>query len=141
MYFACDYLTPINNDVFLYSRTLSCLITLMRLDSESLGRVTRILSRLSSNLYCLFPFLLQRHASWIMLQIEQVGSCYRQNRLDHVTDVTGWIMLQIEQVGSCYRYNRLDHVTDRTGQIMLQIEQVRSCYIQNRLDHTTERTG
>ena len=132
MYFACDYLTPMNNDVFLYSRTLSCLITLMRLDSDSLGRVTRILSRLSSNLYCLFPFLLQRHASWIMLQIEQVGSFYRQNRSDHVTDRTG---------GSCYRQNRLDHVTDRTGWIMLQIEQVGSCYRQNRLDHVTERTG
>jgi len=53
------------------SRTIQCLFSLMSLDPDSLGRISRIFTRLSKNLYCLMPFLLQRHACWISRQLEQ----------------------------------------------------------------------
>jgi len=55
------------------ARTIQCLFKLLSRDKQSLGRVSRILTRLSSNLYCLFPILKQKHATWIQLQLQQKG--------------------------------------------------------------------
>jgi len=55
------------------AKTISTIFTYMSLVPSGVEKSGKILNRLSTNLYCLFPFLLSRHYSYLTLVLEDLN--------------------------------------------------------------------
>ena len=81
------------------ARTITCIFSYMSLVHSGVERSDKILTRLSTNLYCLFPFFLSRHFSYLTLALEDLDLTTSMLGCSKCTDNYQQVRKVIQSVG------------------------------------------
>jgi hypothetical protein len=81
------------------SRTITCIFSYMSLVHTGVEKSTKIMNRLSNNLYCLFPFILSRHYSYLSLALEHLDESTLQLGCSKCSDHFQEVKKVIQSVG------------------------------------------
>jgi len=81
------------------TRTISCIFSYMSLVHTGVEKSAKIMNRLSTNLYCLFPFILSRHYSYLSLILEDLAESTSQLGCSKCSDNFQEVKKVIQSVG------------------------------------------
>ena len=81
------------------ARTITCIFSYMSLVHTGVEKSAKIMNRLSTNLYCLFPFILSRHYSYLSLTLEDLDESTLQLGCSKCSDNFQEVKKVIECVG------------------------------------------
>jgi len=81
------------------ARTITCIFSYMALVHTGVEKSAKIMNRLSTNLYCLFPFILSRHYSFLSLMLEDLAESTMQLGCSKCSDNFQEVKKVIQSVG------------------------------------------